>query len=53
VKEPEQLDLLDWLAAQPPCPSGAMPKPEPPLSTPDPAPLHLTRVNSTCNMRRI
>lgn len=45
MKEPEQLDLLDWLAAQPPIPAPA-------LATPDQVPLHLTRIDSSCNMRR-
>jgi predicted DNA-binding WGR domain protein len=51
-REPEQLDLLDWLAAQPPGPGPIRPAPAP---RPDPAisaPLLLTRVESSCNMRR-
>lgn len=52
MKEPEQLDLLDWLAAQPPIPAPAAPEPAPALATPDRVPLHLTHIDSSCNMRR-
>ncbi|TNC45234.1 WGR domain-containing protein [Rubellimicrobium rubrum] len=52
MSEPEQLDLLDWLATQPPLPVPTLPEPAPVLATPDPAPLHLTRVDPSCNMRR-
>ncbi len=45
---PVQLDLLDWIAAQPPCPAPA--PAEPP--TAEPAPVPLTRVDASCNMRR-
>lgn len=56
MSEPEQLDLLDWLAAQPPGRPVAQIEPEPaiaPTVCPAlPAPLLLTRVDSACNMRR-
>src|SRR3712207_730626 len=53
MSEPEQLDLLDWLAALPPCPPTTTPvEPVSPASTPDLAPVHLTRVDPSCNMRR-
>lgn len=53
--EPEQLNLLDWLAAQPPSPSVC-----PPMESASPltdttsalAPVHLVRVDPACNMRR-
>lgn len=51
-REPEQLDLLDWIAAQPPVPAPIVAAPAP---HPDPAgsaPLLLTRVDPACNMRR-
>ena len=48
---PVQLDLLDWLATQAPCPPPAEPVPPPPAlhST---GPVLLTRVDPSCNMRR-
>ena len=52
MSEPEQLDLLDWLAAQPPGPAPAAPCLEVvdlPINT---EPLLLTRVDPSCNMRR-
>ena len=55
MSEPEQLDLLDWLAALPPCcPAAAPTEAASPAAsaTPDPAPVHLTRVDPSCNMRR-
>ena len=54
MKEPEQLDLLDWLSAQPPSPPSAAPGLAPTFNarTPDPDPVHLTRVDPSCNMRR-
>lgn len=55
MSEPEQLDLLDWLAAQPPSLS-VDPPVEPaspvPRTIPDPASVHLTHVDPACNMRR-
>lgn len=53
MSEPEQLDLLDWLAAQPPSPTPAMLEPAPSLAILDPGgPYHLIRVDPSCNMRR-
>ncbi|MBP1807606.1 WGR domain-containing protein [Rubellimicrobium aerolatum] len=51
-REPEQLDLLDWLAAQPPGPAPILPAPMPRPDPAGPAPLLLTRVDPACNMRR-
>ena len=51
-REPEQLDLLDWIAAQKPRPVPVMPAPAPPPDPAGPAPLLLTRVDLSCNMRR-
>ncbi len=51
TEEPVQLDLLDWLAAQAPCPAPA----EPSLNLPPPdgtGPVLLTQMDSSCNMRR-
>ncbi len=53
MREPEQLDLLDWLAMQPPCPTpptADLPPVAP--AVPDLSPVHLTRVDPACNMRR-
>ena len=52
MSEPEQLDLLDWLAAQPPCSSPAAPELAPASTAERPNPVHLTRVDPSCNMRR-
>ena len=54
MSEPEQLDLLDWLAALPPIAPLAAPElaPAPTDQSPDPAPILLTRVDPSCNMRR-
>ncbi len=50
--EPVQLDLLDWLAAQAPCPAPVVPTVEPGPAPTIPGPVLLTRVDPTCNMRR-
>ena len=54
-REPEQLDLLDWLAAQEA--REAVPQSDPMsalASTEEqPAPVLLTRVDPSCNMRRL
>lgn len=51
--EPEQLDLLDWLAAQPSCPAPAVPGRAALAPTrEEDAPVLLTRVDPSCNMRR-
>ena len=53
MSDPEQLDLLDWLAAQPLDPAPGVPAVEPAFTPTSPvAPVHLTRVDSSCNMRR-
>ena len=52
MSEPEQLDLLDWLAAQPPCPCPTTLVPERPWSGSEPIPVLLTRVDPSCNTRR-
>lgn len=52
MSEPEQLDLLDWLAAQPPCPPPAAPELAPVVTAQSPDPVLLTRVDPSCNMRR-
>ena len=52
MTEPEQLDLLDWLAAQPPCPAPVAPALEHVTALTSPAPVCLTRVDPSCNMRR-
>ena len=51
---PKQLDLLDWLATVPPGPPPTARELAPTLAGrhPDPPPIHLTRVDSSCNMRR-
>jgi len=48
--EPVQLDLLEWLASQGPCPAPADLSPDLPAS--DSTPMLLTRVDPSCNMRR-
>lgn len=51
--DPKQLDLLDWLAAQPPGPAmAAAPEIAPAPVTSDSAPVLLTRVDPSCNMHR-
>jgi predicted DNA-binding WGR domain protein len=50
VSEPEQLDLLDWLAAQAPCPPYSTPAVQAVSSVTSPAPVHLTRVDPSRNM---
>jgi predicted DNA-binding WGR domain protein len=50
--EPEQLDLLDWLAAQPPSPPPAAPENTPVVTAQTSDPVLLTRVDPSCNMRR-
>ncbi|TNC46697.1 WGR domain-containing protein [Rubellimicrobium rubrum] len=54
MREPEQLDLLDWLAALPPIAASAAPQlaPSPTSKGSEPSPVHLTRVDPSCNMRR-
>ena len=52
MSEPEQLDLLDWLAAQPPCPPPAAPEPAAVVTSQSPDRVLLTRVDPSCNMRR-
>jgi predicted DNA-binding WGR domain protein len=54
VSEPEQLDLLEWLAAQPPGPSPTAPELAPAFAgqSADSVSVHLTRVDPSCNMRR-
>ena len=52
MSEPEQLDLLDWLAAQPPCPAPIAPEVASVPAATSPAPSVLTRVDHSCNMRR-
>ncbi len=52
MKEPEQLDLLDWLAAQPPGPAPDAPALESASTANSPGPVILTRVDPSCNMRR-
>lgn len=54
MSEPEQLDLLDWLAALLPGPPPAAPEPALAFASqsPDPASIHLTRVDPSCSMRR-
>ena len=51
-REPEQLDLLDWLAAQPPGPAPVVSMPAPLPDPASPGPLLLTRVDPSCNMCR-
>jgi predicted DNA-binding WGR domain protein len=48
---PVQLDLLDWLVAQAPCPAAAEPLPLPPAPDGTGSVL-LIRVDPSCNMRR-
>ena len=52
MKEPEQLNLLDWLAMQPPARVPAAPDARPAHTVTDPDPVLLTRVDPSCNMRR-
>ena len=52
MSEPEQLDLLDWLAAQPPCPPPTSHELTPAVIAPGSDPVHLTRVDPSCNMHR-
>lgn len=53
MSKAEQLDLLDWLAAQPPSPPPAAPEPAPVVTAQQgPDPVLLTRVDPSCNMRR-
>lgn len=54
MSEPEQLDLLDWLAALPPAPPPTAPEfvPAPTINGPGPDLILLTRVAPSCNMRR-
>ncbi len=53
MSKPEQPDLLDWLAAQPPCPAPPTSNlPAVALAVPDLRPVHLTRVDPACNMSR-
>jgi predicted DNA-binding WGR domain protein len=52
MSEPEQLDLLDWLAAQPPSSPPAAPELPPVHAAQSLDPVFLTRVDPSCNMRR-
>ncbi len=52
MSEPKQLDLLDWLAAQPPGPPPATRESATVAQSPEADPVHLTRVDPSCNMRR-
>ena len=52
MSAPEQLDLLDWLAAQPPCPPPSTPAVEIVSPATSFTSVHLTRVDPACNMRR-
>ncbi len=52
MSEPEQLSLLDWLAAQPPSPPATAPELAPVSTAQNPDPVLLTRVNPSCNMHR-
>jgi predicted DNA-binding WGR domain protein len=49
---PERLDLLNWLAAQPPGPPLAAPTRAAVHTTAISAPVLLTRVDPSCNMHR-
>lgn len=54
MSEPEQLDLRDWLAAPPPgIPGAAAREIGPAPATLPPLPVRLTRVDPSCNMRRV
>lgn len=48
----EQLDLLDWLAAQPPCLTEVVPAPDGTTLEPHLAPVRLTRTDPACNVHR-
>lgn len=54
MSEPEQLDLLDWLAALPPSPPSVASELAPVFASPSHGPdsIFLTRVDPSCNMRR-
>lgn len=52
TQEPVQLDLLDWLAAQAPCPTSVVPGSQPSDPRADFRPVHLTRVDPSRNMSR-
>ena len=52
MNEPEQLDLLDWVARQPPSPPPTTPELALVPATSSPIPVLLTRVDPSCNMRR-
>ncbi|WP_246849619.1 WGR domain-containing protein [Rubellimicrobium arenae] len=52
MSEPEQLDLMDWLAALPPGPAPAAPEPALVVIDQSPDLVLLTRVDPSCNMRR-
>ena len=52
MSAPEQLDLLDWLAAQPPCPPPSTPAVEIVSPATSSTSVQLTRVDPACNMRR-
>ena len=54
MSDPEQLDLLDWLAAQLSGPPPTAPGPAPAFAGqgPNPALIVLTRVDASCNMPR-
>jgi predicted DNA-binding WGR domain protein len=54
MSEPEQLDLLDWLAMQPPGLPPTAPELAPAFAgqSSDPVPVFLRRVDPSCNMRR-
>ena len=52
MSEPEQLDLLDWLATQPPRPAPVAPEAASAPAPTSPDPVLLTRVNPSCNMHR-
>ena len=49
---PVQLDLLDWLAAQPSCPAPIEPRVDPAPASDRDASLLLVRVDPSRNMRR-
>jgi len=50
--EPVQLDHLDWIAAQGPGAAPATPSFQSGAAPDDIGPVHLTRVDRSCNMRR-
>lgn len=49
MSEPEQLDLLDWLATQPPSPPPTALELAPAFTTPGPIPVLLTHVDPSSN----